>query len=186
MFIGLGSNFFNNALFSLPLNNLYIEFEFVPAYIKLIPVFFSLFGAGLSIYFYLFFNELMYKIKLRFIYIYYFLIKKWYFDIIVNSFIVPLFLKFAYEVSFNSFDRGIFELIGPFGFSKIFNYFSIRFSRLQTGFIYHYAFVFVLGLILFISLVLIQNTYDYLILFLIIIFMPIYYNFIMSNTKGLQ
>jgi NADH-ubiquinone oxidoreductase chain 5 len=180
MFVGLGSDFFNNSLFNLPLNNLYSEFEFIPVFIKLIPVFFSLGGAFISIYIYNFFNFHIYNLKLNnIIKFYYFLIKKWYFDILVNFFIVPTFLRFAYKVSFNFIDRGIIELIGPFGFSKLFNFLSLKASKLQTGYIYHYSFFLILGLILFLIFILFKNIYfiEYFILFLLFLFLPLILQF---------
>jgi NADH-ubiquinone oxidoreductase chain 5 len=174
MFVGLGSSFFNNALFNLPLNNIYLELEFIPVSIKLIPVFFSLLGALISIYSYFFLITNLYLLKfIKFPKIYYFLIKKWYFDVLINSFIVPSFMKFAYDCSFKIFDRGLFELIGPFGLSKLFNKYSIKAVNLQSGFIYHYAFIIILGLILFLTLYIFVNSFDYLLLFLVLIYLPI-------------
>jgi len=175
-FVGLGTDFFNNSLFSLPLNNLYLEIEFIPTFIKLIPVFLSLFGAFFSIYAYTYLNIYLYSLK--FIHLktfYYFLIKKWYFDIMVNSFIVPAFLKFAYNYSFKLFDRGVLEVIGPYGLSRFFDFYSNKAKNLQSGFVYHYAFLIVLGLVAFFSLYLLLNFnfVDYLILFILFMYLPV-------------
>ena len=48
MFIGLGTSFWGNSLFTLPLNSFSIEGEFLPTYIKLLPNIFVFGGAFLS------------------------------------------------------------------------------------------------------------------------------------------
>ena len=48
MIIGVGTNFWGNALFVLPQNMLVFEAEFLPHSIKLIPVIFSLSGVFLA------------------------------------------------------------------------------------------------------------------------------------------
>ena len=40
MFIGLGTDFFQNSLTTLPNHVLYVDSEFLPTHIKLIPLFF--------------------------------------------------------------------------------------------------------------------------------------------------
>ena len=109
--------------------------------------------------------------------------KKWYFDILVNSFIVPTFMKFAYNISFKYLDRGLFEMVGPFGFSKIFDKYSLKAVNLQTGFIYHYAFVIILGLIMFLTLFLFDSYYEYIIFFLCLIYLPILNIFNLKNEN---
>ncbi len=177
MFIGFGTNFWNNSLFSFPLNNMFIELEFIPIFIKLIPVFFSLLGVffALLIYSYLKYLKILYIYKLNNVYIYYFLIKKWYFDILVNNYIVLVILKFAYNISFKLLDRGLFELLGPFGLFNLLNVYSKKILNFQSGFIYHYALMIILGFFLFLNYFLFINIVDYTLFFLIIIFVPFIY-----------
>jgi len=47
--IGLGSTFFNGAIYIHPINLINIDSEFIPYYIKIIPTLFSLMGAGLAL-----------------------------------------------------------------------------------------------------------------------------------------
>jgi NADH-ubiquinone oxidoreductase chain 5 len=53
LFIGLGSSFFGNAIFTHPVHFIVVEAEFLPLFIKLIPLIFSFFGIfmGILIYF---------------------------------------------------------------------------------------------------------------------------------------
>jgi len=46
LIIGVGSDFWNNALYTHPQNLTLLEAEFIPHSIKLVPVIFSLIGAG--------------------------------------------------------------------------------------------------------------------------------------------
>jgi NADH:ubiquinone oxidoreductase subunit 5 (subunit L)/multisubunit Na+/H+ antiporter MnhA subunit len=48
---------------------------------------------------------------------YLFLVNKWYFDAIYNEYVnVPL-LKFSYNIIFKLLDKGVLEIIGPYGIS---------------------------------------------------------------------
>ena len=94
---------------------------------------------------------------------YAFLNKKWYFDKIYNEYINKKMLLFGYFVSFKGIDKGIVEMFGPYGVATTFSTLSKRFAKLQSGFIYHYAFVMLLGIIfLLASLTLFDNLQTYL------------------------
>jgi len=49
LFVGAGSQFFSGSIFVLP-SRLEIEIEFIPTYIKLLPVIGGLFGSGFGYY----------------------------------------------------------------------------------------------------------------------------------------
>ncbi|KAH8969467.1 hypothetical protein BDL97_02G035100, partial [Sphagnum fallax] len=67
--------------------------------------------------------------------LYCFLNKRWFFDKVFNDFIVRSFLRFGYEVSFKVLDK------------------AKQISKLQSGFVYHYAFVMLIGLTIFITII---------------------------------
>jgi len=87
-------------------------------------------------------------IKKYIIYIHFF-IKKWYFDNIYNKFIVNSFFYIGYHVSFKLLDRGLFELVGPLGLIRLISNLINKLSSLQSGLIYHYIFIMILGLTFF-------------------------------------
>ena len=155
MLIGLGTNFWGNSLFTLPQNVSLIESEFIPYWIKLIPVLFSISGAILAFVLYYFYSNYLYTLKFSYLgrKAYSFLSKKWYFDKIYNDFIVQKFLDFGYNISFKTLDRGIIEVIGPFGIVKTIGNLTKLITNLQSGYIYHYAFIMFTGMTLFISLI---------------------------------
>jgi len=154
LFLGIGVDTWNHALFQLVSHNSSIEAEFLSFYIKLIPLIFSLAGVFLAIILYdvyeiKFVNLVYYK---NLYYFYSFFSKKWYFDIIYNHFIVRKILYFGYNISFKQIDRGLIELLGPLGITRLISVISKQISSLQTGLIYHYAFTIILGVSFFILL----------------------------------
>jgi len=77
--------------------------------------------------------------------LYNFLLNKWYFDELYEAiFVKPL--KLIGSFLWNKGDRNIIDRYGPDGFSKIIKYFSNKAVKFQSGYIYDYAFVMLLGL----------------------------------------
>lgn len=155
LFIGLGVNIWNNSLFVFPANDLLLFSEFIPYYLKLIPTLFSLFGASLALtlnfFFKIFpldFNYLKNRYIGFFKFVYTIINKKWFFDVLYNKLISFYILFFGYHVSLKLIDRGIIELIGPFGIVNLVNKFSITILKIQTKYIYHYTFNIFVGFIL--------------------------------------
>jgi hypothetical protein len=61
----------------------------------------------------------------------------------------------GHHVTYKGLDRGLIELLGPFGLSQLLYSTSQRIVRLQTGLIYHYAFMMLMAItlaVLFIGL----------------------------------
>jgi NADH-ubiquinone oxidoreductase chain 5 len=155
LFIGLGTHFWGNAIFVLPKNLLVIDSEFLPYNIKLIPVIFSIFGASLAYILYKYFNYYLFNLKVtNFGYkLYIFLNKKWFFDKINNEYIAQNLLYTGYNITYKNFDKGIVEFLGPEGLSLFIYNQSSYYNKLQSGFIYHYAFIIIISLIFFIIFV---------------------------------
>jgi len=153
MVIGLGTDFWQNAVFVLPKNNLFIESEFIPTSVKLIPTILSFSGAGLALIINHYYNKELYNFTISNfgLILYSFLNKKWYFDKVYNENINKKLLLFGYFVSFKGIDKGIVEMFGPYGIATTFSSMGKRFSKIQTGFIYHYAFVMLIGIILLLT-----------------------------------
>ncbi|GJP29947.1 hypothetical protein CLOM_g20732 [Closterium sp. NIES-68] len=155
MMIGLGTHFWANSIFILPKNELLCESEFgTPTIIKLIPLIFSSFGAFIAYQVHFLAKPLFFRLKTsRFGQnIYSFLNKRWLFDKVFNDFLVKACLWFGYEVSFKTLDKGVFEILGPSGISTTLRELAADFSKIQTGFIAHYAFVMLIGLTVFITI----------------------------------
>ncbi|XP_057548647.1 NADH-ubiquinone oxidoreductase chain 5, partial [Amaranthus tricolor] len=148
------SNFWANSLFVLPKNEILAESEFAaPTITKLIPILFSTSGASVA------YNVNAVADQFQRVFqtstfcnrLYSFFNKRWFFDQVLNDFLVRSFLRFGYEVSFEALDKGAIEILGPYGISYTFRRLAERISQLQSGFVYHYAFAMLLGSTLFVT-----------------------------------
>jgi NADH-ubiquinone oxidoreductase chain 5 len=123
LFVGIGTDYFGNAIFIQPNNISLIEAEYsLNKFIKLLPTIISILGATSAIY--------LYHINPEFIIsltnnklgrkIYTFLNGKYLFDIVYNNYIITPGLKIGYIIS-KILDRGVVELVGPYGLAASLN-----------------------------------------------------------------
>lgn len=147
MMIGIGSDFWGGSLALFPSKERGLEAEYIGWFPKFLPFFGSLFGWGLA-YFFHKKNEKNREIKplKRPFYwkIYQMLHQRWFFDKIINTYLLKPGLFFGYNVSFLTLDKGLFEMIGPFGIIAVLQNLARMTIYLNTGYIYHYA-LFMLG-----------------------------------------
>jgi NADH-ubiquinone oxidoreductase chain 5 len=154
MIVGVGTDFWGNAIYTAPKNTILLDAEFLPPFIKLIPVIFSLTGAFTSFICYSVYSNTLYTWKLNNLgqIFYNFFNRKWFFDKIYNDIIVQYSLIFGYNTTYKTVDRGLIEIFGPFSLShKLYNK-GILLSKLQTGLFYHYALLMLITLAIFIFL----------------------------------
>lgn len=155
LFVGVGSDFFGNSLFIHPNNISLIEAEFsLPILIKLLPAILSLFGASLAIFLYHNSPEFIVNlVESSFIRkVYTFLNGKYLFDVIYNQYIIAAGLKLGYTIS-KVLDRGIIELVGPYGLANTFNNTGINIAKLDTGVVTTYSLYITLALLSLLFLV---------------------------------
>ena len=156
--VAMGSDFFANSLFYHPSQINIIEAEFsLPTYIKLLPTILSLIGAFAAFYLYHyssdFITNLTYNTKMNLGRILYtFLNGKYLFDNIYNNYLISGGLKLGYIVS-KMLDKGIIELIGPYGLTEGSYSTSFNMTKLDTGIITTYALIIALGLISLVFLI---------------------------------
>ena len=185
MIIGLGSSFWGQSLFILSENVTFLEAEYLPYHIKMIPFLFSHLGIFFAYHTTFFIGakthsdfgvnrrlssprttsqediwQLSFQKNLMFyrfttsmpilIKFYTFFNQKWHFDDLYNRFLVQKVIDFGYHISFRLFDAGWIAYLGPYGLSSSIQYGSRKFSQLQTGFVYHYAFIILVAITLFI------------------------------------
>lgn len=114
---------------------------------KLIPILFSTSGASVAYNVNPVADQFQRALKSRtfLVRLYCFFNKRWFFDQVLNDFLVRSFLRFGYSVSFEALDKGAIEILGPYGISYTFRRLAERISQLQSGFVYHYAFAMLLG-----------------------------------------
>jgi NADH-ubiquinone oxidoreductase chain 5 len=153
-FVGVGTDFLSTALFQHPDHISLIEAEFgLPLLLKLLPAIGSFFGAGLALYLYhaapLFTIHLTDSALGKTVYA--FLNGKWLIDNVYNGYIITGGLKLGHTIS-KVIDRGIVELVGPFGLSNVLTNTSRNIASYDTGIITSYALYIILGLISFLFL----------------------------------
>jgi len=151
IFIGLGTPFWANAIFTHPYHVL--DSEFVPTKVKLFPLILSLLGGISAYYIYLYKPISLYSLKTSDIGIkvYTFLNRKWFFDKLYNTFISQFVLKISYHITYKTIDRGVLELYGPYGISILLSNLSKQIHSLQKkGNFYQIAVTIIGGLFLII------------------------------------
>ena len=99
----------------------------------------------LSFYLYIVNPKILEQFKSTNLPLYNFLLNKWYIDeLYENIFVRPI--KKIGSFFWKKGDIGVIDRFGPDGISKLIKIIADKAGRLQTGFIYDYAFVMLLGL----------------------------------------
>ena len=152
MAVGLGSDFWGNALALSYSNNYLMDAEFLPFMIKLIPLICAGLGVLLATYIYnwltKYLNSLVFKDFFRNIYV--FLNKKWFMDKLYSEIVYQKVLFLSYNPFYSVFDKGIFNVLGPRVLNNTLEKLSTNVAEMQTGFFYHYALIFLLSITLLI------------------------------------
>ena len=156
LFVGIGTDFFGNAIFIHPDHINIVEAEFsMDRIVKLLPTILSLLGAVSAVYIYHFTPHLLFAINedsslIRKIYT--FLNGKYLFDVIYNHYFIGRGLQLGYFVS-KVLDRGVIEFIGPYGLSNTLTNTGYNIGKLDTGIITTYSLYITLGLLSLVFLV---------------------------------
>ena len=141
-FIGHNSvDFWQNSIFFL--NE--IKHDAIPLWFLFTTPFLVLISIPLSFYMYIHNPKILENFKNTNLPLYKFLLNKWYIDELYEK----LFVNPAKKIGsffWKKGDIGIIDRFGPDGISKLVKIISNRTGRFQTGFIYDYAFVMLLGL----------------------------------------
>ena len=165
LFVGIGTDFFGNALYLHPSNISLVEAEFsINTGLKLLPSILSIIGGLLAVYLYYVspsvVNNISESSHIRKIYS--FLNGQYFFDVIYNQYIINKGLDLGYTVS-KVLDRGVIETVGPHGLSTVLKNTGNNIAKLDTGIITTYALYITLGLLTLLFLVfspILINTTD--------------------------
>ena len=122
----------------------------VPLWVVLLPTIMFIFGTSLAFYFYLLKPDLPKTLSSKFSGIYQFLLNKWYFDELYDLLFVRSAFRFGHAL-WKKGDGAVIDGLGPNGISSMVRRLSGQAVRLQSGFLYHYAFAMMIGLIAFAS-----------------------------------
>lgn len=88
---------------------------------------------------------------------YTFLNRRWFFDKVYNHWLGETLLFFGYHTSWKRLDKGCFEILGPLGVGKSFPLWSQQLGKIQSGMVYHYALIILLGVTLAIGLLFVRE-----------------------------
>ena len=142
IFIGSSNNdFWQLSIFFL--NE--IKYEAIPLWFLLTTPILVLIAIPTSFYLYIINPKTLDDFKNTNIPLYNFLLNKWYIDELYEKVFVVTAKKIG-SFFWKKGDIGIIDKFGPDGISKLVKIISNKTGRLQTGFIYDYAFVMLLGL----------------------------------------
>jgi len=146
-FIGHHSNdFWKTSIFFI--NE--IKHDHIPLWLLLITPILVVISIPLSFYYYISNTRILEEFKNTSLPLYNFLLNKWYIDELYNSVFVNPAKKIG-SFFWKKGDVGTIDRFGPDGISKLIKIISNKAGRLQTGFIYDYAFAMLIGLSIFLT-----------------------------------
>ncbi|EJJ26099.1 NADH-quinone oxidoreductase subunit L [Rhizobium sp. CF142] len=138
------AEFWKGALFTGAENELVEEFHHVPAWVGLSPFIAMLLGFVTAWYMYIRSPSTPRKLAEQHRVLYQFLLNKWYFDELYDF----LFVRSAKALGrflWQKGDVGVIDTYGPNGIAARVVNVTDRVVRLQTGYLYHYAFAMLIG-----------------------------------------
>ena len=142
-------SFWNGAL-SLPVDSEAGTEHHTPFLVEALPLFVVAAGIFLAWLFYIKRPELPVLLKMRFAGLYRFLLNKWYFDELYDR----IFVRFALNegrVLWKFWDTKVIDGLGPNGVAFVSRIVAVRTGKLQSGYLYHYAFAMLIGLMVLIG-----------------------------------
>jgi NADH-quinone oxidoreductase subunit L len=122
----------------------------VPAIVSLCPTLVGLVGIAMAYVMYIARPEWPARIARTFRGLYLFLLNKWYFDELYDA----LFVRPALAIGrglWKGGDGAVIDGLGPDGFAAVTRDVARRASRLQSGYVYHYAFAMLIGVVVLVS-----------------------------------
>ena len=151
MFIGEGREaFWGEALVYGPANHIFDEMERVPWFVSLLPTLMFALGLAVAYFVYLVRPGTAARWAAANKPLYAFLLNKWYFDELYDLvFVRPAF--WLGRLFWRGGDQAIIDRFGPDGIAQTVLGATDRVVKLQTGYVYHYAFAMMLGVALFIT-----------------------------------
>ncbi|MEB3702314.1 NADH-quinone oxidoreductase subunit L [Candidatus Bealeia paramacronuclearis] len=150
--VGEGSQaFWRNAIFVLSQNDsILAAHHHTPRWIELSPTVASLIGIGIAYLLYAYLTNVPDRLMNAMKSFYNFLYKKWYFDELYDSVFVKPSLRLG-NILWKRGDGNLIDGYGPDGVAAISSRAGVLLCRLQTGYLYHYAFAMIVGLALIVG-----------------------------------
>jgi len=151
LFVGHeAEHFWHGSIFVRPENDTVHAAHNAPFWVASLPVVVALAGIGLAYYMYQIRPEMPARVQARFPNLHRFLYNRWYFDDLYDR----IFVKPALALGFTFWkggDGAVIDRFGPDGAAVATRMLAGRAVRIQTGYVYHYAFAMVIGIVALIA-----------------------------------
>ena len=150
-FVGYNwKEFWGNSIFISEKHKAFKLAHYVPLWVKYLPIFLAILGILCAYLFYVLNPNLPKILSKKFSPIYNLFFNKWYFDELYDYFFVKSFIKFG-NFFWKKGDEGTIDRFGPNGISNLVKNISSKSIIIQSGYIYHYAFAMLIGLVVLIT-----------------------------------
>ena len=150
-FVGDGREaFWGEAIFVLHEHDTVEAAHHVPSWVPLAPFIAGVIGIALAYLFYMFVPQLPGIVTGALGGLYRFVYRKWMFDELYDRLFVQPARYLGYGL-WKSGDGAIIDGVGPDGIAAATRDVAFRAARLQSGYVYHYAFVMVIGVVLLVG-----------------------------------
>jgi NADH-quinone oxidoreductase subunit L len=147
LFVGAErTGFWKGAILVLPQFDSLARVEEIPPLVRYLPLMLGLLGIATAYVFYVVDRTIPARLASRLRALYLFLLNKWYFDELYYW----LFVRPAMMIGdglWKSGDGAVIDGFGPDGVATVTRDLAQQASRLQTGYLYHYAFAMMIGLV---------------------------------------
>jgi NADH-quinone oxidoreductase subunit L len=144
------AEFWGNVILVLPDHPSLENAHHVPFWVKYLPLVVGVAGIGLAYVMYVLAPGLPGALANRFGAVYRFVFNKWYFDELYDA----LFVRPAFYIGrglWKSGDGALIDGVGPDGIAAATLSLARRATRLQTGYVFHYAFAMLIGVLILIT-----------------------------------
>jgi NADH-quinone oxidoreductase subunit L len=147
LFVGDGRvAFWGNAIFVLPEHDTVEAAHHVPLFVKLLPIIVALLGISGAYLAYIVSPEMPRRAAEAMRPLYLLFLNKWYFDELYNWLFVRPAMVIG-RILWKGGDGAIIDGLGPDGIAATTQALAKRAGRLQTGYVYHYAFAMMIGVV---------------------------------------
>ncbi len=147
--------FWGNSLYVLRNNDTIAAAHHVPEWVKLMPFVAGVLGIFLSWMFYIRFTGMPAVMVRLFRPVHNLFFHKWYFDRLYARLFVRV-VRILGEFFWKKGDGALINRMGPDGVANFSQIAGKVLSKVQTGYIYHYAFAMIVGVVFFVSWVVLQ------------------------------
>jgi NADH-quinone oxidoreductase subunit L len=140
------ASFWKSSILVLPQYDSLAKVDAIPQLVRYLPLILGLLGIATAYVFYVVDKTIPVRLASQLRALYLFLLNKWYFDELYDW----LFVRSAMSVGdglWKSGDGAVIDGLGPDGVAAVTRDLARQASRFQTGYLYHYAFAMMIGLV---------------------------------------